>query len=272
MSDLHDPRDLWFYRQWDAECTLRATRPDAWEILTPDDVDFEMSFKKSRRFMKLDGITQAGLEHFVTNYGATYEYIVINRSKLLGDLSPLEDLPSLRGIRIDWNIRAERLWNLARNPLLTHLSIDGAKKLSRRLEGLSSGQSLEVVTVYASVESKYPMDTLDVFADLPRLRTLTLSYMRPADRRTDFLDTLPALETFNFDRGMFTTEEIAALCVRYPHLGGWHMGAYHQWENSTQAEVSGKGKPTLELPRDRARLDKYIAAFEALLEKERNTP
>ncbi len=46
----------------------------------------------------------------------------------------------------------------------------------------------------------------------------------------------------------------------------------HQWENSTQAEVSGKGKPTLELPRDRARLDKYIAAFEALLEKERNTP
>ncbi len=266
------PYDLQLFGYWDAERTLTPTRALEGKLMTPEDVDYEMSFSKSHRYLDLHYASQAAFEHFVTHYGATYEYIRFSYSNLLGDLSPLEDMPNLRGVSIGWNIRAERLWEFSHTPLLSELIISNAKKLTRRLPGLGKGQSLEFLIVDGpTMDGNYPTDTFDAFASLPHLRMLTMTHVRPTDRRTDFLDTLPALETFNFDHGMFTTEEIAALCVRYPLLGGWHMGAYHRWDEHGHVSISGKGKPEcLSLTHDKARIDRYVAAFNALIEQERN--
>lgn len=265
----YTPDIPWFRQAWDTRRVLRATHPDAPQLMRPEDVDFEMSFDRSHTCMQLHSITQAGLEHFVRRYGDTYEYIRLTGSQLIGDLSPLEDLPRLRGVHIDRNIRAERLWDLSQNPHLESLALDSAKKLTRRLDGLAQGQHLQEIYVYGpTIDGNYPTDTLEVFAHFPKLRLLTLMCIRPDDRRTDFLDTLPALESFHFDKGMFTTEEIAALCARYPHLGGQHMGAYYRWPTGSRVEISGARKPTLTLPGDEARLRRYVERFEALVEEE----
>ncbi len=264
--------DLKLFGYWDAERTLRPTRAMEGKLMTSEDVDYEMSFPKDRRSIDLYYASQAAFEHFVARYGATYEYIRFSYSNLLGDLSPLEDMPRLRGVCIGWNIRAERLWNLARTSLLSELMISNAKKLTCRLPGLEAGRSLQFLTIDGpTMDGNYPTDTFDVFESLPNLRLLTVTHVRPTDRSTNFLGALPALEAFNFDSGLFTTKEIAALCARYPHLGGWHMGPYHQWPNDDHVDISGKGKPQyLSLARDKARIERYVAKFKALVEAERN--
>ena len=73
------------------------------------------------------------------------------------------------------------------------------------------------------------------------------------------------LEEFNFDAGMFTTEEIAKIVATYPRLHGEFLCAYAK--DLWGIRVSGYRKPTLNLPKDQKRLDKYNAEFQALVEK-----
>lgn len=67
---------------------------------------------------------------------------------------------------------------------------------------------------------------------------------------------------------MCTTGVIARMVARYPHVTGTYFGAYGPAYPGSKSwvRVSGVRKPELRLPEDPARLDKYIAAFDALVE------
>jgi hypothetical protein len=239
--------------------------------MTPDDVDYEMSTGKHSRILEIHGMNQASLEHFVTHYGKDYEYLSLFHCQLISDLSPLADLPKLKGVDINWNIRTDRLWDMSRNSHLTYLGIMDCKKITQGLTLLQSGQSLEELSVCGSIFTPYPMDSLSSFGGLPNLKHLHAMFIKPADRDTSFLETLPALETFDFEAGLFTTEQIAYLCVRYPDLGGRFMGPFgpdHPGSKSFM-RVSGYRKPTLEIPEQQAALDKHVAKFNALMEQYR---
>ena len=239
--------------------------------MTPDDVDYEMSTGKHPRILEIHGMNQAGLEHFVTHYGKDYEYLSLSHCQLISDLSPLADLPNLKGIDINWNIRTDRLWDMSRNTCLTYLGIMDCKKITQRLSLLQTGTSLEELSVCGSIFTPYPMDALSCFGGLPSLKHLHAMFIKPTDKNTSFLDTLPALEKFDFEAGLFTTEQIACLCVKYPNLGGTYMGAFgpEYPGTNTHMRVSGSRKPTLEIPRQQAALDKHVAKFNALVEKYR---
>ena len=89
----------------------------------------------------------------------------------------------------------------------------------------------------------------------------------------DALDTLPALERFDFDAGMLTTEEIAWIVAKYPHLSGRALCAYNTVDAVlNDVRVCGFRKPGLDLPKDQKRLDRYVAQFNALVEKYRSEP
>ena len=239
--------------------------------MTPDDVDYEMSTGKNPRILEIHGMNQESLEHFVTHYGKDYEYLSLFHCQLISDLSPLADLPNLKGVDMNWNIRTDRLWDMSHNSHLTYLGIMDCKKITQKLHLLQTGQSLEELSVCGSIFTSHPMDGLACFGELPKLRHLHAMFIKPADRDTAFLDTLTALREFDFEAGLFTTEQIAYLCVKYPNLGGTYMGPYGPDYPSAQnhMRVSGYRKPTLEIPRQQAALDKHVAKFNALVEQYR---
>jgi hypothetical protein len=98
--------------------------------MTPDDVDYEMSTGKHPHILEIHGMNQESLEHFVTHYGMEYEYLSLFHCQLISDLSPLADLPKLKGVDINWNIRTDRLWDMSRNSHLTYLGIMDCKKIT----------------------------------------------------------------------------------------------------------------------------------------------
>lgn len=240
--------------------------------MSPDDVDFEMSTGKNPEILEIHGMNQESFEHFVTHYGQTYRYLHFFHCQLIKDFSPLEDLKKLERVWIDWNIRADKLWDMSRNESLNHIRIIGCKKMTLNLELLSTSDTLEEVGVCGSIFNDFPIESMDIFGRLPKLRALDLYGIRPKDKRLDFLRSAANLEEFNFDAGMLTTEDIAWIVAKYPHLTGTCLGPYEGSLNSAEVRVCGYRKPSLYLPEQANRLEKYIANFNALVEKFRNEP
>ena len=106
------------------------------------------------------------------------------------------------------------------------------------------------------VISKYPLENVK------------LHLIKLEDRSTDILEAMPSLKRFDFPAGMFTTEEIAYMCAKYPNISGQSLRAYNTEDAMlNDIRVCGYRKPGLDLPKGQARLDKYIKEFDALVEK-----
>ena len=239
--------------------------------LTPDDVDYEMQQGKNRDMIEICGITQEGFEHFCKVYGRTYRYISLFKCQTLSDLSPLGELPNLEYVDIYWNIRSNKLWDMSKNVNLKAIAISDCKKMTYDPQLLKTAPSVEDITFGGSVFNAYPMKSLEVFAHIPTLHNLRLYDIKPEDKTAYFLDTAPDLETYEFDPGMYTTEEIARMVAHRPDVGGNFFRAYGQAYpgSGTYFRVSGYRKPELELPRQQKALDKHVAYFNALVEQYR---
>ncbi len=237
------------------------------QLLTPEVIDYEMQTGKSTRTLRLIRPTQEGLEHFAARYGSGIRTLVLEDCALLTDLSPLSHLTSLEHISID-GCRADSLWDMSGSRSLRLISLSSSKALTRNPELLRTAPAVEEIRLWGgSFENRYTLDSLECFRCLKTLQRIDLNDIILTDRSMDVLDTLPALYEFNFGAGMLTTEEIAFLCVKYPHLTGESMGAYtlHEIPCPGDVRICGQRKPSLTLPKDRKRLDKYIADFNALV-------
>ena len=238
--------------------------------MTPDDVDYEMATGKHPEILEICGMNQESLEYFVQHYGKTYRYLSFFKCQLIRDFSPLEDLTNLEEVSLYWNIRSEKLWNMERNRALNTISINDAKRMTLKPELLKTSKTLERVFLFGSAFNNFSVESLDCFAGMPSLRQLYLGNIRLLDKRMDALDTLPALERFDFDAGMLTTEEIAWIVAKYPRLSGKCLCAYNKEDAFlNDVRVCGFRKPGLDLPQHQKRLDKYVAQFNALVEKYR---
>ena len=239
--------------------------------MTPDDVNYEMSTGKDPEILEICGMNQQSLEYFVQHYGKTYRYLSFFKCQLIQDFSPLEDLGNLEEVNLYWNIRADKLWDFKKNTSLKAISISDAKKMTLNPELLKTSATLETVCFSGSIFNNYPMESLECFAGMPSLKHLWLNNIRLNDKNLDALKSMPALEIFDFDAGMLTTEEITWIVAKYPHLSGKCLCAYNKEDALlNDVRVCGFRKPGLDLPEQQKRLDKYIAQFNALVEKYRN--
>lgn len=230
------------------------------------DVDYEMQFGKNSEELEIVGMNQSGLERFVEKYGHTYRRLQFFHCPYISDFSPLEDLKNLEMVGINWNTRADRLWDMSKNPVLWSFLCTDSKKLAYAPEGFQKAKQLRNIKICGpQIDGTYPLRNFECFAGIPSLEILSLHFLKPEDRSTSFLEKLPTLRQFNFDAGMFTTEEIARMAARYPLLTGKHLCAYAK--HFSGIRVSGYRKPTLYLPKDQKRLEKYDAEFKALVEK-----
>lgn len=236
--------------------------------MTPEDVDYEMSRGKDPKRLEICGMNQASLEHFAEHYGADYEELHFFKCQLISDFSPLSKINKLKKIRIYWNIRTDRLWDMSQNHALEEIEIIDCKKLTAHLTLLNTASSLKHIWIAGSMFNNTPMCGLSPLEGLINLESLTLRMIKLEDRNIDALKTLPSLRQFDFDAGMFTTEEIAYICAKYPHIQGTSLCAYNTEDAvMNDVRVCGFRKPGLDLPRDQKRLDKYVAEFNALVEK-----
>lgn len=241
--------------------------------MTPDDVDYEMATGKHTEILEICGMNQESLEYFVQHYGKSYRYLSFFKCQLIRDFSPLEDLSNLEEVSLNWNIRADRLWNMERNTSLHTINIIDAKRMTLKPELLKTSKVLERVFLAGSIFNNFSVESLDCFAGMPALKHLYLGNIRLIDKSLNALNTLPALKQFDFDAGMLTTEEIAWIVAKYPHLSGKSLCAYNKEDAIlNDVRVCGFRKPGLDLPKDQKRLDKYVAEFNALVEKYRNEP
>lgn len=241
--------------------------------MTPDDVDYEMAQGKHPEILEICGMNQESLEYFVQHYGKTYRYLSFFKCQLIRDFSPLEDLSNLEEVSLYWNIRSDRLWDMSKNTSLNTISISDAKRMTLKPELLKTSPTLERVFLCGSTFNNFNVESLDCFAGMPSLRQLALYCIRLQDKRMDALNTLPKLERFDFDAGMLTTEEIAWIVAKYPHLAGRSLCAYNKEDAIlNDVRVCGFRKPGLDLPQHQKRLDKYVAQFNALVEQYRNEP
>ena len=239
--------------------------------LTPDDVDYEMQQGKNREKIRICGITQEGFEHFCRMYGQTYRHISLFKCQTLSDLSPLGELPNLEYVDIYWNIRSDKLWDMSKNVNLKAIAISDCKKMTYDPQLVKTAPALEDISISGIAFGTYPMKSLEVFAHVPTLKNLRLRRIKPEDRTAYFLDTAPDLETYEFDPGMYTTEEIARMVAKRPDVGGNFFRAYGQANPGTRTffRVSGYRKPELQLPRQQKALDKHVEYFNALVEQYR---
>jgi hypothetical protein len=100
------------------------------------------------------------------------------------------------------------------------------------------------------------------------LERVCLRQIKLESRNTSVLESVPSLRRFDFPAGMFTTEEIAYMCAKYPHISGQSLKAYNTEDAVlNDVRVCGYRKPGLDLPKGQARLDKYIKEFDAFVEK-----
>ena len=239
--------------------------------MTPDDVDYEMATGKHPEILEICGMNQESLEYFVQHYGKTYRYLSFFKCQLIRDFSPLEDLENLEEMSLYWNIRADKLWNFSKNRALKGISISDAKKLTLNPDMLKTSGTIETVCFSGSIFNNYPMESLECFTEIPTLKNLWLNKIRLNDKSLDALNRMPGLERFDFDAGMLTTEEIAWIVAKYPNLSGKCLCAYNKEDALlNDVRVCGFRKPGLDLPQHQKRLDKYIAQFNALVEKYKN--
>ena len=115
------------------------------------------------------------------------------------------------------------------------------------------------------------MKNLEWLNGLKNLKKLELWGIKLEEKNIDVLSFVPKIEEFNFDSYMFTTEQIAYMCAKFPHIKGSALCAYNTCDAySKDVKVCGYRKPELSLPKDQARLDKYIKEFNELVEFYKN--
>lgn len=241
--------------------------------LTPESIDYEMQFSHSGTELRLQRLTQEGLEHFVSVYGSSYQTLDLDDCSCIRDFSPLEDLHGLEAVRIGWCRNVDRLWDLSKNKSLKILSIHDARRIVANPIQLKTSRTLEEVRLWGgNFDNRHTLESLDCFRGMHSLKRIDLNQIKLQNRNLDILATIPQLEEFHFDAGMLTTEEIAWICAKYPHIYGDCLGVYTTNEVTcvNDIRICGQRKPGLNLPEGQKRLDRYTAEFHALVEKYRN--
>lgn len=234
--------------------------------MTIDDIDFEMAKGKDRKIIEIVGINQECLEYFVDKYGSEYEYIYFHMPKVQ-NFNLLEKLVNLQGVTIIGPTKAVSLWDMSKNKKLWFLHIADCKSLIYNPTFLNSGIHLEEIIIASSLWSDHAMKNLEWLNGLKNLKKLELWGIKLEEKNIDFLSYVPKIEEFNFDSYMFTTEQIAYMCAKYPHITGSALCAYNTCDAySKDIRVCGHRKPELSLPKDQARLDKYVKEFNELIE------
>jgi hypothetical protein len=185
----------------------------------------------------------------------------------VADLSPLGRLRRLEAIEIRWNTKVSDISFLKNLTGLRLLALSHCPKI-RDLGPIAALKNLEILDLSGGMWSTFQPHTLTPLQRLRILRGLSLKAIRVGDQSLAPVAQLKQLQELELSN-QFPTQEYARLSVALPHIQCSHFLPYLDFNaggKATQVMVTGKGKPVLSLPKDAARLDRYVQRFRAMQE------
>jgi hypothetical protein len=226
--------------------------------------------------LKISGLKQDTFEYLIWKYGNRFLEITFWKCPRIEDFSPLESLGRLQRLDFFWNQKANRFWNLAKNPNLKALSFNNFVKTTC-LSTLGSSTSLEKLEFGNSCGDTSHVESLEPIGAITTLKELAFSPKKIVDAKAEPLTRLPNLKALHFSNRLFSTEKIAWLVARLPPgLESNVLTSFIALQPGQLAGVDtlivGRGKPFLDSVRDKDRLAKYVSKFEALVAHFRSNP
>lgn len=223
------------------------------------------------RSLMASGLDQEGFEYLVERYGKQFEAISFWKNNLVCDLSPLGDLRELRYLHYFFNQRATDLWDMRNNVNLRGLAIYDFSRL-HSIERIENAPCLEYLALGNRVWSKMEIDSLK-----PLTHSSVSHFVWCGNKVLD--NDYECLVRSNIKEldmpiGRFTLDQLARLNACIPGLKGKVTTPYEEAgvmdRNGSQSwYFLCKGKRRLEKGRDEEKLEKYLAEFQALVEKYR---
>lgn len=184
------------------------------------------------------------------------------------DLSRLGRLSGLQALEIHWNTKVEDISFLAKLKKLRLLALIHCSKV-HDLAPIGKLTNLEILDLGGGMWSTFRPRTLAPLRNLKKLRGLSLTNIRVGDESLAPVATLQQLREIELSN-QFPVEEYARLSVAFPDIGCPHFKPYLDFgagAGANQVMITGKRGPVLSLPKDAARLERYVTRFRDLQEK-----
>lgn len=189
----------------------------------------------------------------------------------VSDLSYLSQLSKLSTLILNWNSKAETLWDIGANVNLKHLHLEDLSKV-KSIDQLINANSLEYLGIEGGWTKSWKLASLAPLSELSNLRQLTLMGLQVQDKSLHPLSQLTRLEELEVSN-QFKAEEFARLSTKLRNTKCDKFKAYSDCEISKNGAleydvmVTGSGKPFLNSHSDKVKLDKYVKQFEKLVSK-----
>lgn len=185
------------------------------------------------------------------------------------DLSTLTSLKDVEILALNWNTKAQSLWDLSQNTSLKLLSIIDFSKLND-ISPIQNSASVESLQLAGGMWNSLNLHTLNPLRHLENLKFLSLSSIRVKDESLEPLSELKGLEILVISN-QFPTEEYARLSVTLPNTKCDYFKPYirHRFVQGEDVLVVGKRKPHLNSKVDGEKIRKYEEQFKAYQEKHR---
>ncbi|WP_339209155.1 leucine-rich repeat domain-containing protein [Bacillus sp. FSL R5-0432] len=184
------------------------------------------------------------------------------------DLSMISSLKDVEVLALEWNTKAQSLWDLSKNTFLKSLSIKDFSKLND-IAPLQKNTGLELLELSGGVWNSLNLNTLQPLRYLKNLKYLCLSNIKVKDESLEPISELEGLKELDISN-QFPTEEYARLSVTLPNTKCDRFAPYIFLSSpivDKDVMVIGKRKPKLNSKVDGAKLQKYEKQFKAYQQK-----
>ncbi|MGM9929385.1 MAG: leucine-rich repeat domain-containing protein [Bacillus sp. (in: firmicutes)] len=187
------------------------------------------------------------------------------------DLSIMSSLKDVEVLALEWNTKAQSLWDLSKNTSLVSLSITDFSKLND-ISPIQNCTNLELLQLSGGVWKSLNLNTLQPLRYLKNLKFLGLSNIRVKDESLEPISDLNGLQELEISN-QFPTEEYARLSVTLLNTKCDCFKPYIFLSSPIEDKdvmVVGKRKPFLNSKVDVKKLQKYEEQFKAYQEKHKN--
>jgi len=218
------------------------------------------------------GLQQDTFEYFMKTYGDRLRYVSFWKNKSIEDLSILGQYPNLEYVHFFLNQKTEKLWDMSGNTRLSGLRLENFSRLSS-LDGVQTAPHLKHLAFGDAIWSTH------ILNDIQALYGTHLESFHFYAKKIEHIDILeftkmPDLQKLDFRTNLFSTEEIAMLMAKAPHLSGYALRPLITFERRSDDEndvlIVGKRKPFLNSQKDCERIKKYEKKFYQLIEHYKN--
>ncbi|GHT22400.1 hypothetical protein FACS189430_04120 [Bacteroidia bacterium] len=215
----------------------------------------------------ISGLKQKEFELFCDNYADKFKIVQILHCNLIKDFSPFEKLQNVQFLLIDWNNKADKLWNMTKNISLKGLYLDDMIKITS-LGGIETAPSLIGFSIEEDVNSKLYLDTLEPLALCHSLKNIQIRISGIKNGSALPITKMKSLEEAGFSCSLFETEQFAMLVSKLKNVKISPNVPYIIFNNNDKNNVLVVGKKRINwFPENSPKLKQYEAEWNDFLKK-----